>query len=200
MQKITLDEFRINYSDYKYLASILEQGGVLACPTDTGYNIIALSRERSLIKSLQKSFEKEKKLPVILYPNTSDMTKDLLVSQSVFKLIKKNTPSSCTFIVPIAPAFAAKIIHERKSEIAVRMPKEQILVELMKFCYPLISFGLVESESQEFAMDASDINSKINNLQIIDFERPVIVKPSTIINCCTWPIEVVRQGSYDLLD
>ena len=199
---IQIDEYCPSFQDISMLWREMCNGKILAIPTHSGYSLVLLPENRSGIKSLQKLFSKEKKLPVAIYKDVSYMAKDFMVSQSVFKLLKKNSPSSCTFIIAAAPAVSAKIIYERRAEIGIKFPDEPLLTELLKLSYPkpLVSFGLVESDSDEFAILPHELSEKISlqDLVIVDYDRPVIVKPSTIVDCCKWPASIIRQGDFCL--
>ena len=199
---LKVDEFNPSFQDTKILKEALKAGRVIACPTENGYSYILEHNNRAGIKLLQKSFSKEKKHPVALFPEVALLAKTINISQSIFKLVKKNTPSSCTFILEIPPATCAKILHERKAEIAVRIPAEQVLQQLFDHAWPLVAFGVVESSDTTFSIWAEELleTTEIPDLLIIDYERPILVEPSTIVNCCSWPANIVRAGAYDLLN
>ena len=197
-----LEEFNVGYQQLSHLASEIDAGRIVACPTNNGYSLITSSKTKESIKRLQKFFAKEKRLPVVFYNSVAALAAEINISQSIFKLIKKNTPSACTFVVSIAPAIAQKIVHERRTEIGIRIPDESLVQQILEYTSSpyIISFGAFDSDSEEFSVFADELVEKMTglNLLVIDYDRSVAVSASTIVDCKSWPVDIIRQGDFVL--
>jgi len=197
-----LEEYNVNYPQISYLAQELDSGRILACPANNGYSLV--THDRVGIKRLQRFFQKEKRLPVVLYKDIAQVAGEINLNQSVFKLIKKNSPSPCTFVLKVAPALASKIVYERRPEIGIKLPSEPIIAQLLDYSSSehLVAFGAFDSSSEEFAVLAHELADQMSELDllIIDYDRPVIISESTVVDCTVWPSEIIRQGDFELID
>ena len=198
---LLINEYAASYAQIQKIVNFLNNDGIIACPSATGYNLIVAGSNRLAVKRLQKSFAKDKKEPVVLLSSINDIGSDIALHQTVFKCLKKNTPSSCTFIISTPPAIAAQLVYERKSEVALRVPDESLLQTLLADYRHLVAFGAFESDAHEFSVTATELLESFPELEllIIDYDQPVLIKPSTIVNCLKLPITVQRQGDYCLL-
>lgn len=198
-----IDEYCPTFSQVRFLQDCLLKNRIIACPVASGYSLICHPQNKQGLKKLQKCFSKEKKLAVVIYGSVSDIAKKIMIDQPIFKIIKKNSPSSCTFIVKTPPAFVQKIINDRRPQVGIRFPEEEILKQLISANNnePLVAIGAIESENDEFAVFANELHHhlSIDNVLVVDYDRPIIIAPSTVVDCESWPVSILRQGEYQLI-
>lgn len=181
----------------------LHDGGVIIYPTDTVYS---LGCDMLQIKAVErvagiKGVKADKANFSVIFNDLShiaEFTKPF--STEIYKLMKKTLPGPFTFILN-ASNKVPKIFQSRKKTIGIRVPDNLIIRQLVEdFGNPLISTSVYdEDEIIEYTTDPELIHEKYNNIVdiVIDggFGDNIA---STVVDCTSDSIEVVRQGKGDL--
>ncbi|TVQ86849.1 MAG: threonylcarbamoyl-AMP synthase [Bacteroidetes bacterium] len=181
----------------------LRDGGVIIYPTDTVYSI---GCDMLQIKSIErvaaiKGLRADKANFSVIFNDLkliSDYTRPF--NTEIYKLMKKALPGPFTFILN-ASNKVPKIFQNRKKTIGIRVPDNLIARQLVEeYGNPLISTSVYdEDEILEYTTDPELIHEKYVNMVdiVIDGGYGDNVA-STVIDCTTDSIEVVRQGKGDL--
>jgi len=181
----------------------LRDGGIIIYPTDTVYSI---GCDMLQIKSIErvaaiKGLRADKANFSVIFNDLkliSDYTRPF--NTEIYKLMKKALPGPFTFILN-ASNKVPKIFQNRKKTIGIRVPDNliaRLLVE--EYGNPLISTSVYdEDEILEYTTDPELIHEKYVNMVdiVIDGGYGDNIA-STVIDCTTDAIEVVRQGKGDL--
>lgn len=143
---------------------VLEEGGVLAYPTDSGYalgcrigDIAAVERIRDI-----------RKLPedhnfTLVCRDISEMSEYSKISKSVFKLIKEYTPGPYTFILPATREVPRRLQHPKRKTIGFRIPDHSIVQAfLTELRQPLMSVTLFLPGEIKPITEAHEIYEKLN--------------------------------------
>ena len=192
----------------------LQDGGVISFPTDTHWVLAASPFSKKGVEEIYKIKGVDRKKHLSLLCSSISQASDYaIISNSVFKMIKRVIPGHYTFIFPPTRDLPKVIkAYERDREIGIRFPVNrftQILLEHID--QPLITTSLIPSmlEGEEF-FDADNEFSEIysyqiedmlgNHLKMIldpnDFE---IVGDSTVIDFSQddQPV-ILREGQGDI--
>ena len=137
-------------------------------------------------------------LSIICY-DLSNISHYAKVSNTSFKVMKKNLPGPFTFILP-ATNELPKIFKQRK-EVGIRVPDNNIIRQIVnELGNPVLSMTVRDDRDMiEYTTDPELIDVKYENIvdMVIDGGYGAIV-PSTVVNCLDDSFEIIRQGKGHL--
>lgn len=188
-----------NHNRIRKVVDALENGGIIIYPTDTVY---AMGCDIKATKSIDKIARLKGLNPLnpdmsLIFHDMSQLSEYTIIrDNSVFKLLKRNLPGPFTFIVQ-ANNQIPKLFKNRKKTVGIRIPANNIVLELVKeLGRPIITTSIHDpDEVIEYTTDPELIYEKYREFAeiIIDggFGRN---EASTIVDCTSEEIEVIRQG------
>jgi len=180
----------------KKAVSILENGGVIVYPTDTVYAFGCDIRQKKAIEKIYriKKIDKRKPLSFIFTDIASINKYSLNFSNAYFKILKKALPGPYTFILK-ASKVVPSIVTTKQKTIGVRIPNNNISIELVKnLGYPILSTSVVINGS-EYPSDVQDMEREFKNcIDLIIDSGAKNAEPSTIIDLTGDLPVVVREG------
>jgi len=201
---IRLYEQNPNPKKIETVINLLREGGIIIYPTDTVY---AMGCDALNVRAVEKicklkGLNPQKNHLSIICPDLSNISEYAKISNTVFKLMKRNLPGPFTFILS-ATNNLPKIYKNRK-EVGIRVPDNNITLTLAReLGNPLLttSFRDKSQVSEEYSTDPELIEEKYGKEvdAVIDGGYGGI-EPSTIVNCTTDEIEIVRQGKGVLIE
>ncbi len=187
------------------ISKVLRNGGVVIYPTDTVYGMgcdITNQKAIERICKIKGINPKKHNFSFICadLSNISEYTR--IISKPVFKMMKKAFPGPFTFILN-ASNEVPRILHSRKKTVGIRVPDHlvpRMLVE--ELGRPILTTSIVdEDEVIEYSTDPELIFEKYENLVdvVIDGGYGQNVA-STVLDCTTEPVEVLREGLGEVDD
>jgi tRNA threonylcarbamoyl adenosine modification protein (Sua5/YciO/YrdC/YwlC family) len=121
-------------------ARMLEDGALIALPTDTSWSIVCSLKSLSGIKKLKSiSGERDERHFTLLCSSISQFSEWCSLDNSRFRLIKRLSPGPYVFILSTLPG-TEKALEIRRREVGVRIPDYSVplrLIETLK--HPLYS-------------------------------------------------------------
>lgn len=183
----------------------LREGGVIIYPTDSVYSMGCDMMQPKAVERVAaiKGMKADKANFSIVcndLSNISDYTKPF--STEIYKLMKKTLPGPFTFILD-ANNKVPRIFQNRKKTIGIRVPDNPIIRMLVEeYGNPIISTSIHDDdEILEYTTDPELIyENHINMVDIVidgGFGGNI---PSTVLDCTTGEVEVLRQGKGKLED
>ena|SRR3990167_3035881 len=179
----------------------LKNNDVIISSTDTVAGLLALPA-LSGFKKLNQLKQKEGK-PYLLVAASIDNVKSLVefeFADSVERLVKYCWPGPLTLIIK-AKEEIPNFIKSADGNIAIRIPKHDHLLELLKETGPLFSTSanITNKPVPRFVseIDPQLLDSVNIALQEKD-DKTISIVPSTILDCTKNEIKLVREGAYDL--
>ncbi len=180
---------------------ILRDGGLIIYPTDTIYAIGCDALNQRAVEKICKLKgvdPRKSNLSIICY-DLSNISHYAKVSNTSFKVMKKNLPGPFTFILP-ATNELPKIFKQRK-EVGIRVPDNNIIRQIVnELGNPVLSMTVRDDRDMiEYTTDPELIDEKYENIvdMVIDGGYGAIV-PSTVVNCLDDSFEIIRQGKGHL--
>ena len=200
---IKLYEENPNQREIEKVLEVLRSGGIIIYPTDTVYGIgCDITNARAVEKVAQyKNVKIEKSNMSFIcsdLSHLSDYAKP--ISNSLFKLLKRNLPGPFTFILE-ANSNVPKYFKGKKKTVGIRVPDNNIVREIVRqLGNPILSTSVYdEDEVLEYTTDPELIHEKFENFAdlVIDggFGDNI---PSTVIDCTSDIPEITRQGKGEL--
>lgn len=192
-----------NPREISKVVDVLKEGGLVIYPTDTVYAIGCDALNVHAVEKIcaMKGVNPQKSdLSVICY-DLSNISEYAKVSNSAFKLLKKNLPGPFTFILPTSGNLPK--IYKNKKEVGIRVPDNNIIRTIVReLGNPVLTMSVRDKgdEIMEYTTDPELIYEKYRNTVdlVIDGGYGGI-EPSTVVNCIDDDFEIVRQGKGELI-
>ncbi|MCS6973152.1 MAG: L-threonylcarbamoyladenylate synthase [Cyclobacteriaceae bacterium] len=177
----------------------LRDGGLIIYPTDTVYGLGCDLMNRKAIERLCKVRQiKPEKLDLsFICHNISEVSKYVRrMDTSIFKIMKKVLPGPYTFIFESSSA-VPKILGTNKKTVGIRIPDHRIpLLLVQELGNPLINASIKsEDVIQEYTTDPEEIHQQyMHQVDLVIDAGAGGNIPSTVVNCTSDEIEIVRIG------
>jgi tRNA threonylcarbamoyl adenosine modification protein (Sua5/YciO/YrdC/YwlC family) len=119
---------------------VLNNGGLVALPTDTSWALVCSLQSRAGIKKLKSlSGERDERHFTLLCADISQFGELCSIDNTRFRLIKRLSPGPYTFILKTLLG-TEKILDIRRREVGIRIPDHPIPLALIKsLAFPLYS-------------------------------------------------------------
>ncbi len=179
---------------------IVENGGVIAYPTDSGYalgcqigNKQALERVRR-IRQLDAGHNF-----TLVCRDLSELGTYARVDNNAYRLVKAHTPGPYTFILPATREVPKRLMHPKKKTIGLRVPDNRIALDLLECLdQPLLSVTLILPGEDIPMTDAWDIRDTLQHaLDLVIDGGFCGMEATTIIEWVDEVPNVLRQGAGD---
>jgi len=200
---IKLYEENPNPGRIRDIVEVLRNGGIIIYPTDTVYGLgCDITKPRAIERIARiKGVKKQKaNFSFIVYDlsHLSDYTKP--INNSVYKIMRKNLPGPFTFILE-ANNNVPKLMKSKKKTVGIRIPDNQIVLEIVKELGNPILTTSVHSEDEvlDYTTDPELIHEDLGHMVdlVIDGGYGNNI-PSAIVDCTGQEITIVREGEKEL--
>lgn len=181
----------------------LQNGGVIIYPTDTVYGIgCDISNARAIEKLCQiKGIKSGRHRFSFICSDISEASKYVKnLSTPIFKLMKKSLPGPFTFILEASSA-VPKILKVKKKTIGIRIPDNAIPRTIAhQLQSPIMTTSIKdEDEIIEYTTDPELIYEDFKHQVDIVIDGGMGKNiPSTVVDCTSEEIKVIREGLGDL--
>ncbi|WP_234122329.1 L-threonylcarbamoyladenylate synthase [Clostridium hydrogenum] len=180
---------------------VIKTGGLVAFPTETVYGLGANALDGEAVKKIFAAKGRPQDNPLIVHISDFESIDKVAacVPKSAEKLAEKFWPGPMTLIME-KKAIVSDITSAGLSTIGIRMPSDEIARELIKAAGVPIAApsanisGLPSPTDIERCID--DLNGKVD--YIIGGEKSEFGLESTVIDCTTNPICILRPGAITL--
>ena len=185
----------------KQAVTLLEQGGILAVPTDSSYALVCHLDDKTAVDHLRRiRGVDERHHLTLLCRDLSDLSSYAKVDNRQFRLLKAATPGPFTFILEATKEVPRRVSHPQRKTIGLRLPDHPSLQALLQaHGRPLLATTLIPPGESQALNDAADIRERYEHQidGVID-AGACALEPTTVIDLSGGEAEVVRQGRGDL--
>ena len=175
----------------------LNNGNIIAIPTETVYGLAGNAYSKSSIQKIYKLKARPRSNPLIIhYYSFKDASKDIVINENFIKLYNKFCPGPITFV--LKKKYESKIPPFRSAKfktVAIRFPKHRVVRSILKkieFPLAMPSANKSKSVSPVMAEDVFDEFKKKIQL-IIDGGKCKVGIESTVIDLTSSP-KILRPG------
>ncbi|MDO9512868.1 MAG: L-threonylcarbamoyladenylate synthase [Bacteroidales bacterium] len=181
------------------ITDCLKNGGVIIYPTDTVYAIgCDIHNHKALERLAQiKGIKPDKaNFSLVCYDLSELSTYTRPIENEIFKLMKRLLPGPYTFILNASNA-VPKIFQSKKKTVGIRIPDNEIIRNIIKeFGGPVASTSIHDDDDViEYTTDPELIYEKYQSLVDIVIDGGYGGnEASTILDCTSGEIEVIREG------
>ena len=185
----------------KQAVQIMKQGGVVIYPTDSGYALgCHLGDKTALERILQiRQISGEHHL-TLMCKDLSELSVYAKVENTVFRLLKNNTPGAYTFILRGTKEVPKRLLNEKKKTIGLRIPDHKIAQALLaELGEPLMSSSLILPGCDVTESDPEDMRDQLEKQVDCILHGGVIAgTPTTVIDFSDEAPVIVREGAGDV--
>lgn len=184
----------------KQAVQIIQQGGVVIYPTDSGYALGCHVGDKSAMERIlqirQVSGEHHFTL---MCRDLSELSVYAKVENAAFRLIKNNTPGAYTFILRGTKEVPKRLLNDKKKTIGLRIPQNKIALALLEeLGEPLLSTSLILSGEEFAESDPEDMRARLEKQVSLILHGGVIGEsPTTVIDLSDDEPVVLREGCGD---
>ncbi|MBU0731109.1 MAG: threonylcarbamoyl-AMP synthase [Proteobacteria bacterium] len=178
----------------------LRRGGVICYPTDTVYGIGCDIFNQKAIKRIYQIKRRPKTKPFsFMCSSLKNVSDYCYISNSAYRIMKKNLPGAYTFILPAAK-IVPKILTTKQKTVGIRVPDNNICRELIEALgNPILTTSAVTEDEDRPLSEAFEIEDKLGRQ--VDFVidgGSLFPEPSSIISLVEdYPV-VLRNGKGDI--
>ena len=178
----------------------LQKGEIIIFPTDTVYSMGCDLRNKKALEKLATLKDvklKKSNFSIICHDlsNLSEYVKH--IDRPTFKLLKNSLPGPFTFIMN-ATQEVTKIFDSNKKEIGIRIPDNNIILEIVKkLGNPIATTSLHNDEDQilDYFTDPYTIFENYDEkVDLIIDGGAGKLEASTVVDCTDGSPEIIRQG------
>jgi tRNA threonylcarbamoyl adenosine modification protein (Sua5/YciO/YrdC/YwlC family) len=183
----------------KKAVTVLQDGGIIAYPTDTFYGIGCDIMNKKAIQKIYRLKQRDKKQPFSFIcaslKNISDYAK---VTNYAYKTMKRLLPGPYTFILE-GSRLVPKIMLTKRKTAGIRVPDNNICLAIVNgLGNPVISTSATD-EKGEVIIDPSFIKDYFGNrLDMIIDGGIVENRPSSVVSLIDDYPEIIREGLGDV--
>jgi tRNA threonylcarbamoyl adenosine modification protein (Sua5/YciO/YrdC/YwlC family) len=189
----------------KQAVALLQQGGVLAVPTDSSYALACHLDDKLSAERLRRIRQLDEKYHLtLLCRDLSELASYARVDNRQYRLLKSATPGAYTFILEATREVPRRVSHPTRKTIGLRVPDHHTLQELLALHgAPLLSTTLIAPGETDSINDAQEIRQRFeHDLAGVVDAGACPAQPTTVIDLTPMgtggDAEVVREGRGSL--
>lgn len=178
---------------------LLVAGTIGVIPTDTLYGVVARAEDQAAVERLYRLKSRENKPGTLIAANLDQLEK-LGLKHRYLKAVEQFWPGGVSVVIPCGDP-ALKYLHQGKMSLAVRIPDDEQLCELLQKTGPLLTSSANQpgevpaatiaqakkyfGDRVDFYVDGGDLSNR---------------HPSTVIRMVDDAVEVLREGAVKIDD
>lgn len=178
---------------------VLEEGGVVACPTETWLGLLADARNPGAVRRVSELKGRPREMPIaLLLPNASAVSEVALIpSAGANALMEAHWPGPLTILLLAKPGLSPRLVRDGK--VGVRVPGSSPAAELVRaFGHPVTATSANLSGEPPLRSIDELLPSMVLGLGGMVPGVAPGGAPSTLIDSTTTPMQVLRPGAIEI--
>ena len=177
------------------------QNGVIVCyPTETGYGMGCDLFNQKAIKQLVQLKKRPQHKPFsFMCSNLTDISQYAHVSNTAYRLMKKNLPGPYTFVLP-GTKLVPKIMATKQKTVGIRVPSHPICKLLLETLgHPIVNTSVQLEDEEAKLAEPFQIEQYLGKrVELIVDGGPIYPDPSSVIDLTSDYPEILRVGKGDV--
>jgi tRNA threonylcarbamoyl adenosine modification protein (Sua5/YciO/YrdC/YwlC family) len=173
---------------------------VICYPTDTGYGIgCDLFNQKSIKQIIQLKRRPKLKPFSFMCSDLTDISQYAHVSNTAYRLLKKNLPGPYTFVLP-GTKLVPKVMATKQKTVGIRVPSHPISRALLETLgNPIVNTSVQLGDDDALLSEPYEIEQVIGNrIDLIIDGGAIYPDPSSVIDLTSDYPEVLRVGKGDV--
>ncbi len=182
-------------------ADILQEGGVVAYPTDSGYALgCQIGNKEALGRICRIRQLNDRHNFTLICSDLSQVGVYAHFDTPAFRLIKANTPGAYTFILKATREVPRRLMHPKRKTIGIRIPDNAIAQALIKEMEePMMTTTLILPGEESPLTDPVEIRNRLEKeVELVIDGGYGELRPTTLIDFVEGEPRILRQGKGDL--
>ena len=181
------------------VVAILQRGGVIAFPTDTGYALGCDLFNKKSIDRIYRMKGRDPRTPLsFICADLTSLAQYAVVSNRAYKVMRKLLPGPYTFVMP-ATRLVPKLLISRNSTVGIRVPDHALPQALVKsLLHPIIGASCSSPEGKAFEKPEEIEKYFGKHIDCIVSFGTVASEPSTVVDFTSPEPTVIRKGKGDI--
>ena len=181
-------------------ATIVEDGGLIVYPTDSGYALGCALGNKSALERIRhlRQLDKNHNMTLVC-SDLSQLGTYARVSNPIFRLLKAFTPGSYTFILNATNEVPRLMLHPKRRTLGLRVPEHTITLALLECLEaPLMSTTLIlPGATAPLAEPEAIIDLLGNQIDLVIDGGNCEHQPTTVVDMTgVYPV-ILREGKGD---
>jgi L-threonylcarbamoyladenylate synthase len=174
---------------------VLNNGGLVAFPTDTVYGVGALVFDGRAVEAIYTAKDRpvEKAIPVLI-ADTADMEKvGLDIPQIAYRLAARFWPGALTVVIPKKPTLPEAV--SATATVGLRVPDHEAARALLRAAGPM-AVTSANVSGQPSPSTAEEVFAQLGGRidLILDGGKTPGGVPSTVVDCTANDLKILREG------
>ena len=183
------------------VVAYLNQGGILAYPTDTCYGLGCSIHHKKSMDQIYRIKRMDAAKPMsCICADLKNSAACALVSNKAYKLMRRLLPGPYTFVLP-ASRLVPKLLQNKRRQVGIRVPDHPVILEVVRqLGHPIISTTCQTADDDQPCMDMREIKDRLAHMQVdmaIDGEF-IYPEVSTVVSIVDDQVEILRAGKGDI--
>lgn len=185
----------------KQAVALLDQGAVLAVPTDSSYALVCHLDDKAAVDQMRRIRGVDDKHHLtLLCRDLSELANYARVDNACYRLLKSVTPGPYTFILEASKEVPRRVSHPSRKTIGLRVPEHHVLQELLALHgSALLATTLIAPGDAAPLNDAVDIRERFERViaGVID-AGACALEPTTVVDLSGPEPVLIRAGRGDV--
>lgn len=189
---------RIELNDVESVVNILNNGGVVAFPTDTVYGLGCRFDNLEAIKALKKAKGRDENKPLpFMCSHIKDINNVAYVSDDALKVINKLMPGALTVILK-KKEDVSDYITNGFDTIGIRIPDDDYVLNIINSCKVPLLVTSANKSNMPTGTTSTEVLEQLDGLiDGVVIGESAMKRASTIVNLIDG-VRIVREGPIDL--
>ncbi len=184
----------------KQAVEMVRAGALIAYPTDSAYALGCSLGNKSALGRIQQIRQIDKNHNyTLVVSDLAELANYSKIDNSIFRLLKKNTPDAYTFILKSTREVPRGVAHVKRKTIGIRIPNHPITRALLtELGGPLMSSTLILPNDEYPMTDPYEIRQVLEkSVDLVIDGGYCGLEPTTVIDLCDDTPRLIRQGKAD---
>jgi tRNA threonylcarbamoyl adenosine modification protein (Sua5/YciO/YrdC/YwlC family) len=178
------------------VALLLQNGAVIAYPTDTQYGLGCDLSQKKSIEKIYRLKQRSLKTPFsFICADLTHISEYAIISNFAYRTLKRLLPGPFTFVLP-GTRLVPQIMLSKRHEVGLRVPGHPIAIGLVKALgRPLINTSARLSQDEPAPVNPQQIEEMFKgSVDVVIDGGPVPGQPSTLVSLINDEPVILRQG------
>jgi tRNA threonylcarbamoyl adenosine modification protein (Sua5/YciO/YrdC/YwlC family) len=178
--------------------AVLQRGGIIAFPTDTGYALGCDLFNKKAIDRICVVKQRDPKKPLsFVCSDLKELSQFAVVSNKAYREMRRLLPGPYTFVLP-ATKIVPRVLISKRSSVGIRIPQHAVARDIVVgLRHPII--GTSCAIDGEPLTNAEDILKRFGKKIDLILDCGLIAsEPSTVIDFTTPEPVILRRGKGDV--
>ena len=183
----------------KQVIDVLDRGGIIAYPTDSGYALgCALGNKSAMERIIRIRQLKKHHHFTLMLKDLSHVGEYAKLNNSGFRLMKKILPGPYTFILEGAKDIPNRLLNGNRKTIGIRISSNAIVQAILEdIVEPIMSVSLI-IKGYEF-YNCNDVKAVLNgSIDLVIDAGHCPPEPTTVIDISGDEVLILREGAGSL--